>query len=75
MTITWTEVEGASGIHDYEVGLSTNADSEAPDRLPFTSTKQHSHFRIPHPNVPQGTEFYVIIKAISRAGVESVTVR
>ncbi|KAL5006990.1 hypothetical protein ScPMuIL_015796 [Solemya velum] len=71
MEISWTCVEGRSGIHDYEIGLSSVSNSGSPDRLHFVSTKQHRHVRIPHPNIPQGSRFYVILKAISKAGIDT----
>ncbi|XP_063400002.1 uncharacterized protein LOC134684631 [Mytilus trossulus] len=59
-------------IHDYEVGLSSTTHSSAPDIVPFRTTKHHTHFRLNHPDVPDGKEFHVIIKSISKAGVEGI---
>ncbi|XP_071151404.1 uncharacterized protein, partial [Mytilus edulis] len=59
-------------IHDYEVGLSSTTHSFAPDIVPFRTTKHHTHFRLNHPDVPDGKEFHVILKSISKAGVEGI---
>lgn len=61
-------------IHDYEVGLSSTTHSFASDIVPFRTTKHHTHFRLNHPDVPDGKEFHVILKSISKAGVEGIQV-
>lgn len=61
-------------IYDYYIGLSSTNDNQAPDLLPFRSTKHHSHFRLSHPDLTEGTLFYVIIKSVSRANVEGIQV-
>ena len=56
-------------VFDYEVGLSSTTGSSA-----FESSKQHAHHRIMHTNIPDATEFYIIIKSISKSNVEGITV-
>ncbi|KAK3101031.1 hypothetical protein FSP39_000383, partial [Pinctada imbricata] len=70
--MSWKPVLAAGGIHDYEVGLATISGSPAPDILAFRSTKQHAHIDIHHADIPDGTMFYIIIKAISKANVEGI---
>lgn len=72
--MSWKPAIDANLIHDYEVGLSSTASSIAPDIVSFRTTKQHTHFRLNHPDVPDGKEFYIIIKSISKAGVEGLQV-
>ena len=67
-------MEILGGVHDYELGLSSTAGSPAPDILAFRSTKQHSHIHLPHADVPDGTEFYIMIKTTSKAKVEGIQV-
>lgn len=61
-------------IHDFEVGLSSTSNGIAPDIFPFRSSKHHSHFRLNHPDVPDGREFYVVIKSIGKSGVNGLQV-
>ena len=72
VNITW--MPDAGYVHDYKVGLASTANSPAPDIVAFTSTKQHPHIRIHYPDVPEGTEFHIIIKSISRSNVEGIQV-
>ncbi|XP_076113981.1 uncharacterized protein LOC143082265 [Mytilus galloprovincialis] len=70
--MSWNPAIDANLIHDYEVGLSSTENSIAPDIVSFRTTKHHTHFRLNHPDVPDGKEFYIIIKSISKAGVEGL---
>ncbi|CAG2200973.1 unnamed protein product [Mytilus edulis] len=70
--MSWKPAIDANLIHDYEVGLSSTASSIAPDIVSFRTTKHHTHFRLNHPDVPDGKEFYIIIKSISKSGVEGL---
>ncbi|KAK3101903.1 hypothetical protein FSP39_007221, partial [Pinctada imbricata] len=72
MYIEWNPVNSPGGVHNYEVGLSSTANSAAPDILAFKSTKQHAFIRIMHGDVPDGTMFYIIIKTVSKASVEGL---
>ncbi|XP_070573766.1 uncharacterized protein [Ptychodera flava] len=67
LTLNWHGEDAESGIFDYEVGLSSAPSGLIPDILPFTSTKSHPTFLTYHPNLGEGVEFYVVIKAINRA--------
>nr|XP_034301655.1 uncharacterized protein LOC105322112 [Crassostrea gigas] len=70
--ISWKAVDNPGSVHDYEVGFSSTPGSPAPDIMAFRSTKQHPHLNILHTDIPDGTEFYVIIKTISKANVEGI---
>ncbi|XP_078334035.1 uncharacterized protein LOC111124258 [Crassostrea virginica] len=70
--VSWVPVDIVGGVHDYELGLSSTAGSPAPDILAFRSTKQHPHIHLPHADVPDGTEFYIMIKTTSKANVEGI---
>lgn len=67
-------MDNPGSVHDYEVGFSSTPGSPAPDIMAFKSTKQHPHLNILHTDIPDGTEFYVIIKTISKANVEGIQV-
>ncbi|CAG2197001.1 unnamed protein product [Mytilus edulis] len=71
LSMTW-DSNMEKYIYDYYIGLSSTNDNQAPDLLPFRSTKHHSHFRLSHPDLTEGTLFYVIIKSVSRANVEGI---
>ncbi|XP_055958832.1 uncharacterized protein LOC126829498 [Patella vulgata] len=63
------------GIYDYEFGLASSRSSvSAPDLLPFTSTHHHSWYQGYHPQLSDGTEFYISIKATNKAGKETIRV-
>jgi hypothetical protein len=72
--LSWLPVDNPGSVHDYEVGFSTTKGSSAPDLMAFRSTKQHPHLHVSHTDVPDGAEFYVIIKTISKANVEGIQV-
>ena len=73
--MSWKPALSDDLIYDYEVGLSSTDSGIAPDIFPFKSSKHHNHFRINHPDIPGGKEFYVIIKTISKSGVEGIQVK
>ncbi|XP_070573734.1 uncharacterized protein [Ptychodera flava] len=62
-------MDAESGIFDYEVGLSSVPSGLMPDILQFSSTKSHPTFLTYHPNLGEGVEFYIVIKAINRASL------
>ncbi|XP_061181031.1 uncharacterized protein LOC133189645 [Saccostrea echinata] len=68
--LSWLPVANPGSVHDYEVGFSSTAGSPAPDIMAFKSTKQHPHIHVYHTDVPDGSEFYTVIKTISKANVE-----
>ncbi|KAK3082667.1 hypothetical protein FSP39_002132, partial [Pinctada imbricata] len=70
--IEWMGVEGTSGIHDYEVGIATTADSPAPDIMGFKSTKQHPNIRFPHVDLPTGSLFYFTFNTITKTGIQTI---
>ncbi|CAC5401969.1 unnamed protein product [Mytilus coruscus] len=72
LLISWKSGIADVLVYDYEVGLSTTKSSAAPDIVPFKSTRHHNHFRLNNPDLDEGKVFYVIIKAISKAGVEGM---
>ena len=74
MEMSWTPVDIPAKVYDYQVGFSSTPGSAAPDIMSFESTKQHAHHRVMHGNVPDGSQFYIIIKSISKSNVEGLTV-
>ncbi|CAG2234222.1 unnamed protein product [Mytilus edulis] len=73
MEISWEPVDIPAKVYDYELGFSSTSGSAAPDIMAFESTKQHAHHRVVHTNIPDGTQFYIIIKTISKSNVEGLT--
>ncbi|XP_076117799.1 uncharacterized protein LOC143085385 [Mytilus galloprovincialis] len=73
MEISWEPVDIPAKVYDYELGFSSTSGSAAPDIMAFESTKQHAHHRVVHSNIPDGTQFYIIIKTISKSNVEGLT--
>ena len=72
--MSWFPAVDSTLIHDFEVGLSSTSNGIAPDIFPFRSSKHHSHFRLNHPDVPDGREFYVVIKSIGKSGIDGLQV-
>ncbi|XP_041351011.1 uncharacterized protein LOC121369994 [Gigantopelta aegis] len=67
--MNWSGSDPQSGIYDYEIGFASSKDGAAsPDLMSFTSTHHHDHAQLFHDNVNAGREFFVIIKAINKAG-------
>ncbi|ESO83749.1 hypothetical protein LOTGIDRAFT_168990 [Lottia gigantea] len=69
--VNWTGIDVESGIYDYQFGLSSERDS-IPDLLPFHSTNHHTWYRGYHPQLTDGTEFFIHIKATNKAGLETI---
>ncbi|CAC5360418.1 unnamed protein product [Mytilus coruscus] len=67
MEMSWEPVDIPAKVYDYELGFSSTSGSAAPDIMAFESTKQHAHHRVFHTNIPDGTQFYIIIKTISKS--------
>ncbi|XP_066275498.1 uncharacterized protein [Branchiostoma lanceolatum] len=67
LSVHWDGEDQESDIYDYEVGLSSTESPDLPDILPFTSTNSRSHFSTYHPNLGEGKQFYLVIRAINRA--------
>ena len=74
LELSWFGSDADSGIYAYEVGLSSTG-SEDMDLLPYTSTHGHRHFITYHPDLMDGQTFYIHIKAVNRAGQQTVQVR
>ena len=72
--LNWTGNDASSGIYDYEVGLATTSAATVPDISGFESTNHHTFYKQYHPTLTEGTPFYILIKAIDKAGVEFVQV-
>ncbi|XP_078696304.1 uncharacterized protein LOC144924691 isoform X1 [Branchiostoma floridae x Branchiostoma belcheri] len=70
----WFGDDQESDIYDYEVGLSSTESPDLPDILPLTSTNSHPHFSTYHPNLGEGRQFYLVIRAINRAQMETTKV-
>ncbi|KAK3581576.1 hypothetical protein CHS0354_031922 [Potamilus streckersoni] len=70
LNLVWRVINGSAGIHDFEVGLSSTGASD--DLMTFRSTNQHTHHQILHPNIQEGEEFYILLKAISKSSVTTV---
>lgn len=73
--MSWVPLDIPAKVFDYEVGFSSTPGSAAPDIMAFKSTKQHAHVRVMHTNIPDGSQFFIIIKTISKSNVEGLTVR
>ncbi|XP_055997828.1 uncharacterized protein LOC125647098 [Ostrea edulis] len=70
--LSWLPVDNPGSVYDYEVGFSSTKGSPAPEIMAFRSTKQHPHLHVFHTDIPDGAEFYLIIKTISKANVEAI---
>ena len=67
--MNWTGTDPQSGIYDYEIGFASSKDgADSPDILSFTSTHHHAHVQLFREDINTGTEFFVVIKAINKAG-------
>ena len=71
--MSWNVTFGAGNVHDYEVGIAS-ANSKFPDVMDFTSTHHHQHIRLFHPDIFDGEQFYVLIKAITKSSVTDIKV-
>ncbi|XP_076085327.1 uncharacterized protein LOC143056126 [Mytilus galloprovincialis] len=73
LEMSWVPLDIPAKVFDYEVGFSSTPGSAAPDIMAFKSTKQHAHVRVMHTNIPDGSQFFIIIKTISKSNVEGIT--
>nr|XP_006820035.1 PREDICTED: uncharacterized protein LOC102804825 [Saccoglossus kowalevskii] len=67
VSVSWQGGDPESGIYDYLIGLSSTGDELASDILSYTATHSHAKFSAFHLQLQQGTEFYVLIRAINGA--------
>ncbi|KAI8477563.1 hypothetical protein Bbelb_447040, partial [Branchiostoma belcheri] len=74
LSLRWTGEDPESEIYDFEVGLSSTLSPDLPDILPFTSTNAHPHFTTYHPDLDEGKQFYLVLKAINRAQMSTTKV-
>ncbi|XP_078589451.1 uncharacterized protein LOC144869806 [Branchiostoma floridae x Branchiostoma japonicum] len=74
LTVRWYGEDQESDIYDYQVGLSSTESPDLPNILPFTSTNSHPHFTTYHPNLGEGKQFYLVIRAINRAQIVSTKI-
>ncbi|XP_035696852.1 uncharacterized protein LOC118430249 [Branchiostoma floridae] len=74
LTVHWYGQDQESDIYDYEVGLSSTESPDVPDVLPFISTNSRPHFSTYHPNLGEGKQFYLVIRAINRAQMATTKV-
>ncbi|XP_060580924.1 uncharacterized protein LOC132737608 [Ruditapes philippinarum] len=71
--ISWNVTTGPGGLHDYEVGIASEH-SEIPDIMGFTTSHQHQHMRLFHPDIFDGEIFYLLIKSITQSSVTDIKV-
>ncbi|XP_077866322.1 uncharacterized protein LOC144354078 [Saccoglossus kowalevskii] len=69
LSLRWIGYDDESSIFSYDVGISSTSSSLDPDVLPFTSTNGHSEFITYHPNLGEGSTFYIAIRAVNKAGL------
>ncbi|XP_078578622.1 uncharacterized protein LOC144863374 [Branchiostoma floridae x Branchiostoma japonicum] len=74
LSLRWNGEDPDSEVYDYEVGLSSTLSPDLPDFMPFTSTNAHPHFITYHPNLDEGKQFYLVLKAINRARMSTTKV-
>ncbi|XP_078682372.1 uncharacterized protein LOC144916849 [Branchiostoma floridae x Branchiostoma belcheri] len=74
LSLRWTGEDPESEIYDFAVGLSSTLSPDLPDILPFTSTNAHFHFTTYHPDLDEGKQFYLVLKAINRAQISTTKV-
>ena len=64
-----------SGIGTFAIGLSSAADSLAPELVPFTvSHAGKPHISLHRPNIGEGAKFYFILKSTNKALLQTVKV-
>ncbi|CAH1259452.1 Hypp2286 [Branchiostoma lanceolatum] len=74
LSVHWYGEDQESDIYDYEVGLSSSESPDLPDILPLTSTNSRPHFSTYHPNLGEGKQFYLVIRAVNRAQIVTTKV-
>ena len=73
LELTWHGSDSESSIHDYSVALSFTYSGEG-DIMPYKSTHESSYFITYHPNLLDMQKFYIMIKAVNKAGLETIQV-
>ncbi|XP_066300627.1 uncharacterized protein [Branchiostoma lanceolatum] len=75
LIVYWNGTDGESSIQDYLVGLSsTESGVIDPDIMPLTPTNGHTFFNTRHSGLGEGSEFYLGITAINKAGLRTTKV-
>lgn len=71
--IHWNVEEDLSQIQDFYVGFGRD-DSEklAPELLSYISTDKKTNFKMHHDGIGTDLEFFIFLKAVNKAGLETV---
>ncbi|OWF42246.1 Hemicentin-1 [Mizuhopecten yessoensis] len=70
--LTWSFLENIIPLDAVYVGFgSTSLSADSPDLQDFQSVQNHSFFKQRHLGFTTGTEFYIFIKALNKAGLSS----
>lgn len=68
VAIHWTSEDNESGIHHFEIGLSSSSErANNPDLLEFVSTELKPTYINVHPGIGHGSTFFVTIRSINKA--------
>ena len=71
--LTWSISDEESQLSQVFVGFGRHpTSSSTPDILGFTETKQNMFFRKHHLGIGNGDTFFIFIKAINRASIQSI---
>ena len=72
--LNWDIMEDGSQINNYLVGFGTDkSDADIPDIISFQSTNKKRYFKHQHIGVGSNSIFFIFIKTINKAGLESIT--
>ena len=71
--MTWEGTDKESTVHDYTIALSST-DAAQGDIMPYKNSHGQQHFITYHPNLVDFQDFYISVKAINKAGLDSVQV-
>ena len=73
IVIHWDVEEDKSQMHDYFVGFGkTYKEKDAPGLINYISTDRNSAFKLRHSGIGTDKEFFVFLKAINKAGLETI---
>ena len=72
IVLSWDVEDNISQIHDFFVGFGKTASEEsAPGLVGYKSTGNKKTFKLHHAGIGTDTEFFMFLKAINKAGLET----
>ena len=73
ITLHWDVVDEISQMQDFYVGIGTNpSEEDAPGIIGYSPTNKKNTFNIDHAGIGTNKEFFIFLKAVNKASLQTV---